>query len=513
MPLTHVCMWSEHGWIRVTAEEATHLHPGGTVSARCGLFMCELCGQYVTLADTWVRDRYFMHSAEELSKDCPERTFSTNVSTTFQAGSHDLPIRLRVLSAFNFELQLGLLPVPSSLLKNREQQIKIFSTSSGESSYIYSLARIQDGTTTYLSVGNVPFASYNISLIHADDRLTAFWPKTIEGISRSGTLFDSLTGKKLPYDADTLVNHKYYLLTTHSLYHRYQGITATQVCRCSEHSSTWYVYEVTATSFEESAARFFLDYHCRLTENAVAITPIWPVYIETPYLLRHCFDQMAIFLRGDADPKVFPVTYMHPYPCENGKVFFVNCKERQQILSAGRTKVLQYTYLWKDSLEKQIPHPKSFVTDIAGDKLPSGEQTELPKKKTIVITTQYDGFTLITKGNAILERFFLAAGEKTVLDRIQNGCSIEIFQGLDLVWNAHYSREVKADDTQDEALLQELKACQDEMIAVPHSIGALAQKMNAYPLTKKWLYGCVRSGQMRQRAYKLLTYHFSNHTG
>ena len=47
--LNHVCMWSEHGWTRVTAEEAGKLHPGGTVSALSGLFMCELCGQYVTL--------------------------------------------------------------------------------------------------------------------------------------------------------------------------------------------------------------------------------------------------------------------------------------------------------------------------------------------------------------------------------------------------------------------------------------------------------------------------------
>ena len=51
MPLTHVCMWSKHGWDPVTAEKAAHMHPGGTVAARSGLFMCSLCGQYVTLTD------------------------------------------------------------------------------------------------------------------------------------------------------------------------------------------------------------------------------------------------------------------------------------------------------------------------------------------------------------------------------------------------------------------------------------------------------------------------------
>ena len=59
--LTHVCMWSDHGWKRITAEQAARLHPGGTVSARSGLFMCELCGQYVTLTDGDINVRYFKH--------------------------------------------------------------------------------------------------------------------------------------------------------------------------------------------------------------------------------------------------------------------------------------------------------------------------------------------------------------------------------------------------------------------------------------------------------------------
>ena len=39
--LTHVCMWSDNGWKRITAEQASRLHPGGTVSAHSGLFMLD----------------------------------------------------------------------------------------------------------------------------------------------------------------------------------------------------------------------------------------------------------------------------------------------------------------------------------------------------------------------------------------------------------------------------------------------------------------------------------------
>ena len=98
--LTHVCMWSDNGWKRITAEQAARLHPGGTVSAHSGLFMCELCGQYVILTDGDIRIRYFKHSAYEKSKDCPERTFGAGYSISYGSQEHDLPIRITSVSSY-----------------------------------------------------------------------------------------------------------------------------------------------------------------------------------------------------------------------------------------------------------------------------------------------------------------------------------------------------------------------------------------------------------------------------
>ena len=44
--LTHVCVWSSKGWTHIAPEEVARSHLGESVSARSGLFMCELCGQY-----------------------------------------------------------------------------------------------------------------------------------------------------------------------------------------------------------------------------------------------------------------------------------------------------------------------------------------------------------------------------------------------------------------------------------------------------------------------------------
>ena len=44
--LTHVCMFTDHKWKKITPSEAETIFPD-TVSARSGIFMCELCHQYV----------------------------------------------------------------------------------------------------------------------------------------------------------------------------------------------------------------------------------------------------------------------------------------------------------------------------------------------------------------------------------------------------------------------------------------------------------------------------------
>ena len=128
MPLTHVCMWSGHGWKRITASEAVRMRPGGTVSARSGLFMCDLCGQYVTLTSGDIIDPYFRHSSDEKSKDCPERTFGAASTNDFKADVHNLPIRIRIINSQSFEIEIGFIDIPSSILGKKDSR-KITKTS------------------------------------------------------------------------------------------------------------------------------------------------------------------------------------------------------------------------------------------------------------------------------------------------------------------------------------------------------------------------------------------------
>ena len=207
--LNHVCMWSEHGWTRVTAEEAGKLHPGGTVSALSGLFMCELCGQYVTLTDGGEKVRHFRHSAHEASKSCPERTFGPLYTPSYKNDAHELPIKL-IQTSNSFQFELGLLFIPREILqKERNRSITIKASDSIR--YTYSFERLNPDSITYLPIGNVPQEKYEVI---SSDRLVTFWPRIVKGVSKNGSLFDITTGKMLPEDSDVLLQRQYHLVTT-----------------------------------------------------------------------------------------------------------------------------------------------------------------------------------------------------------------------------------------------------------------------------------------------------------
>lgn len=497
MSLTHVCKWTEHGWTRTTAFNEAINHPGGTVSAESGLFMCELCGQNVIFTDGRTRDRYFRHSSAEQDKNCKDRTFSDSESYSFRVSDCELPLKLEVLSRKNFELQLGLPPVPElTLEKHRGRKIIISSPDNQSIRREYSFERILEDRITYLPAGNIPCEKYTVTITPPDSRLSYFWPENTGGIFSDGTLFDGATGKKLPYDADVVAGHDYYLLTECPVHEKYVRLI------CETSAPRWYVYDVCA-NFDGDAAKFFLNYHCRLTEKPADIIPVWPVYVKKPYLLYHCSDKVSFFLSGYANPAVYPAANIEKY----GKVFTVNCKERQQIIAAGRVKVLRYIYLWKDALNYQSDIPQVTVTDSSGEILQDGEHSKLPKNRIIRVKTPFDGYALKLKDGLTVERYEISAGKITEIDGIKAGFCVEIYQGLDLVWQAHY---VRADsESYDDELYHTLKMCRGDSVVIPHSIGALSARMNDYPMTKNFLYACIRNGRISRRAYNILIHRFT----
>lgn len=242
--LTHVCIWAEHGWTHITAEEAAQRFPSGTISANSGLFMCDLCNQYVTLTDGEQRGRYFRHSAYEISKNCPERTFGSGYTPKIEPGAHTLPIRLTKCD--DFSLEIGMLLIPAEILERQTQRtFSVHPQGSVGESWRYSFERLLENGVTYVSIGDEPAESYRIDCA---PELRPYWPAAVAGISATcGRLFDSANRKMLPEDADVQIGKQYYYLSATRMYRRVPGLSYRLIAEKSIRYRTWRLYELKPT--------------------------------------------------------------------------------------------------------------------------------------------------------------------------------------------------------------------------------------------------------------------------
>lgn len=500
--LTHVCMWSERGWKKITANEAARLHPGGTVSAASGLFMCELCGQYVSLTEGEKNVRHFKHSLSEKSKECPERIFGPSVCMTYNAREHELPIRICNIMGNQFDLELGLLYVPQSILMEQEIQHVIIQPWGGQNKqYIYSFERLNSETLTYVYIGSIPAQKYRLDV---SSGLREFWPQYVRGIDCSGSIFSQNTGKKLPDGADVQVDNSYYLLCTKRIYPNFPDIEIKKICEKRVAKCIWYIYEVKAINFTENAARFFLDLRCRLTESPLSLNPVWPIYIKKPYVIRHNRDYLFMHMHsgGEIVEKAFPAATMKRFSCpdEKGKVIRMDCNGRQQLISIGRRKVLEYTYFWRKPLNTTTSKPIVKILDIHGNILNSGIQYELPEKRILCVRAQYDGAVIVLEDGILQEKRFLKAKSRIEIENIHFGTEIKVMQGLDLICSVRYERKIQEVNANDFEVIRKIKSFNGRLIPVSHRIGAVANQLGNYPEVKKWLYKKIREGSMPERA-------------
>lgn len=504
--LTHVCMWSNKGWKRITASEAAKIHPGGTVSAHSGLFMCELCGQYVILVDGNRQVRHFRHSSSKKSKDCPERVSGIKILLTYNPQDYELPIRIKNITNKDFELEIGFIRVPEKLLTEK-MQIEIKPSSHEFASYIYSSERLNSDTITYLSVGGIPCDEYRINVSGTKDEIKRFWPKEVQGINSSGTLFDESTGKKLVHDSDVIVGEKYYLLCRGNIYSNNTCVSIQKITSKIVSYKTWNLYEIVANDYDENTARFFLEYHCRLTEKPVKIQAVWPVYIETPYVIKYNQNSVIMHIIGNGlTTRAFPYTNILTHKCSdsNETVIETICNTRQQLISAGRTNVLQYAYLWKEPLTDTAEKPLAEVVDKQGVTIFSGSHNELPKGKILRITVPYDGKIVIRLKGMVIEKRELHANIPTEIDSIIWNMEISVYVGLDSVWKASFDYLKKKEISDEEEILHRLSSYRGVLVTVPHTLGNLAGKLQNYPQIRRWLYECIRSGYMSKQAYREL---------
>lgn len=174
MALNHVCTWHKNGWKRITASEAAKTARYG-VSARSGLFMCELCGQYVVLTKAGLRDPYFKHSKSEEDKNCEERSLASNQASyggRLNTEKRGLPIRI-VSDGIRQHFEIGF-PRLGDLLNELPKNSKIQIISDNGQDFNYLFERLNQDSMTYFSVGNRMSREYTIRTTVNNKELSFF---------------------------------------------------------------------------------------------------------------------------------------------------------------------------------------------------------------------------------------------------------------------------------------------------------------------------------------------------
>ncbi len=503
--LTHVCMWSGNGWEQITAEQAAGLHPGGTVSAHSGLFMCELCGQYVILTDGDVRVRYFKHSAYEKSKDCPERTFGAGYSISYGPQEHDLPIRITDVSSSSFRFEVGLIRAPISSL-SKDFRVEIKPKGVFDVSYIFTKERLNYDSITYLPIGERPFEKYTLSFQNGGDKLREFWPAEIKGIDPAGTLFEKGSGKKLSNDSDVEIGKEYYLLEHGDTCRKsFSSVQIQEIMKKQVGWENWTLYVVSASAFNEDAARFYLDFHCRLTESPVSLKLVWPLFIEGNYVVKHNQSSMYMLVEGNvAAVKTFPSVTVRQLKSTQPKLYEVFCAGRQQLISAGRTQALQYTYLWREPLDQVGLRPEVSVTDIAGVEVYPGETNTLPRDRTLRFKSAFDGELIILKNNHVMDKQKLDADKYTELNGLSYGLEVQVVIGLDIIWQIDFKKQQSIIVNDEIEMLKRITNVSGVIIPAPHSLRNMLGKMSYYPQICQWIRKCIKNGIINEQSYRRL---------
>lgn len=494
--LTNVVMWTDKGWKNVTIDEAISIYPS-TVSAHGGQFCCRLCKQNVTLTAHRKRSRRFSHVSSYADKQCDDRALSSPV-IKFEMHEFIPPIRINIYNQNSFSLDMGFVLPPEV---NNKGKIIITSANDPKSIVEYNISRLSMDSLTYLSIGSIPAEKYIINVSESSLNL----PHIVDGIKKSGVLFDYNTRKKLPDDADVIVDHNYLYLTQNgNLYNSDVDVVVSNICSIKE----WYVYSIKAKSLSKTTADFFLKLGYWLTEKKTSLTFLWPEYVVTPYIIKHEKELVYLYIQGESIiPQIYPEEKCLSYQqCDNGNgvAVAVKCSGRKQLLSVGRTKVLRYTYLWKEKLNFSQAQPPITITDIKGKNEAAGINNKLPEKKILQIKAEYDSYIEIMKDGWAIDKIKIKANEILEIDHLQFGMTINVFQGLECVWSVSYVKQQKTVFGNEEELLWLLQNAGGKKIPISHLFSVTINKYRDYPKIQKWIYTQIRNGFISERAYKII---------
>ena len=495
LSLQHVCMWTDHGWQRVTTEIAAERGRGRTISAESGLLKCELCGQNVTFVCGHIYRPFFKHSRGEYDKNCPERTFvspNQERNNLLQTIKNIHPLRLVVGTGYSFYVEIGLNPIdPSILDRIKGETFSIVSDDRSRNTYLF--GRVNSDAITYFKVKQ-PLSTYFDIDIESDCNINlSIWQQRIPGPGEHA-LFQANGGRYVHQFSEVTLGKKYYLVTEKSYFSRQNAVMVDEL-KCYGRTR---LYTVTAVQFNQKAAEFFLDLHYYLTDSPVEYTVLWPPIVQNSETIMFSTHYLYLLVKGDGECEMYPERKNNVYRIGDVSLTKVVLSNLQQILYVSKNShLLTYSYLKKDSRTyTDYSYEEIKVYDEKKNQIIPGSISEkLPKE--LVFKLKYDGILEIIVNGFLEDTLEIKADIDQRIYPLKRNREYRIYIGIDCGWYL----SILSEPTFSKRSINDKKLREK---TINHSFGNIMQNMNDFPLSKCWIRKCIKKGSMPKDAYDLL---------
>lgn len=541
MVLTHVYEIDNGSFRHVTPAQIEKKYHR-TVSLSEKKLICLLCGQYALFANGERQSKHFRHDHQDklCTKRCPERSLSDpEIHYKVSYKKVELPLRLKFgRNNKSVELQAGILGLPKKTLKKAKSKNKSIRIRDSKRTVVSetSYSILDDFKTTFVDLGSNLGEQYEvISLLPDQDNIL---PSALHGIKSDGiTLFDGISRVKIPYFGSIQAKKKYYLLSKIKVPNM-AGLSSQRIFK----SSSWNLYQISVSYLEPDLIKYFIERNYFLEEEPIDVFPIWPPSIQQN---DQYFSKKAVSLYVQAEDDVDLSSNTHKmlyygYNHENNWRLLnkLPALNTATYVVAGRNSVAKHAIIrsldWEKISARDLK-PKVLIAQTNIELKAGGNQ--LPVTEDVMIQTQFNGSVHVIRNNELVEVEGIPA-DKQIIKKVQVGDTIEVYQGLDLIKKFSFKpkyvtkseNENKLKDitetedvtntqdvseqkenvelNQDKSLLEKLSAYHGQAIPVGHDIGALVNRMEDYPLSKRWLAQKIRQGSIDSRILKMLQKEF-----
>lgn len=440
MSLKNVYIWKDDddGYVPISIEEACDCFPE-KVAYKSQIFICKLCGQYVTLTgpESGKKVRHFRHAPVEYGslknydgdKLCEDRTHMINqiYQKAQSLASHVMPMRLE-LNSSSFSVLIGFY-CPKEHINNTNGLISIQNSFAGYKR-TFSTNRLIPGEVTYFNLGSLLLDKYDVCLQNISRDLAQFWPSCIEGFLEHGGVFYAESGRRIYRGAKVSVRHKFLFLfssdyenwflektkdntaDTKKLFPTHESLNQFSNAWNKPKESKWCIYQLEMSAITKDTIDLFLTYGIDLVNKVADLHQVWPPYICTVDNTINSAKELYFYLNSKVEEvKIYPQgDSLCVHQGNHGLFYLIKPNQKTQLLTLGAYGALGYTYLQYNESELSAVKPKLSITNNLGQILDKTSYDDISGWKYISVESEVDGKLKIYENGKLIDIRLIKGG-------------------------------------------------------------------------------------------------------